>query len=102
MAVDRDRRLVDVAHVFEDAVDEGVELRRRGVADGVRDVYGRGAGVDHAFEHAVDVLPFGARRVHGAELDVLDVAAGAGDHRLRGFEHGLAVLGELVHEVDVG
>src|SRR3989304_3053416 len=51
---------------------------------------------------ALDVLPLVARRIHRAELDVLDVALGARDHRPRHLEHGLAVLGELVHEVDVG
>src|SRR5262249_51057949 len=76
VAVDGDAGLVDVADVVEDAFDELAELFGRGVADGVGDVDGGCAGVDDVFEHAVDVLPLAAGGVHGAELDVFNIALG--------------------------
>ena len=81
VAVDGDHGLVDVGHALEDVADEVGELLRDGVAHGVRDVDGGGAGLDDLLQHLVDVLGLGAAGVHGAELHVGGVALGAGHHR---------------------
>src|SRR5439155_4621138 len=96
-----DARLVDVRHVRLDLVDEVAELLGNRVANGIRNVDGRGAGVDAFRQHAVDVLEFGASGVHRRELDVVAVFLGAGNHRARHLEHSLLVPLELVHDVDI-
>ena len=101
MAVHGDSGLTDVRDVLLDQTDEVAELLGDGVADGVRDVDGRRAGVDALGEHAVDVIEVGAGGVHRRELDVGAVPGGAGDHGAGHLQHGLLVLLELVHDVDV-
>ena len=93
---------VDALDVLEDAVDELGELLRDGVADGVGDVDGGGAGRDALAEETIGEVGVGAGGVHGAELDVGDVALGLGDHLARLLEHFLAAGAELVRDVNVG
>ena len=78
-----------------------LELLRDSVADGVRDVHRRRAGINALLQHPVDELAVGARGIHRAELDVAAVAGSARDHRPGHLEHRLLVLRELVHDVDV-
>ncbi len=101
VAVHREASLIDVRHVLLDGAQRLRELVGDRVADGVRDVYGRGAGVDHFCQHAVDVLRLGASGVHRRELHVLAVALRARHHFPRHLQDSLLVLLQLVHDVDV-
>ena len=102
VAVDGDDRLVDVGHVLLDAADERLELVGDGVAYGIGDVNGCGAGRDALLEQRVDVERVGAGRVHGRELDVGAVLLGPRHGRAGHLPHLVAVLLQLVHHVDVG
>ena len=53
VAVRRDDDVVRARHVLAGCRDQPAELRRRGVADGVRDVQRRRAGLDRDREHLV-------------------------------------------------
>ena len=72
VAVDADRRLA--ADEVDDPPDERAELGRDRVADGVRDVDGRRAGLDDGLVDLEQEVGVGAGGVLGAELD-LGVAA---------------------------
>ena len=102
MAVHRDDGLVDIPDVLVDARDELVELLRRGVAHGVGNVDRGRAGVDGGFEQAVDVVRVAPGGVHRRELDVVAVLLRP-RHVLAGQrQHLLAVLAELVEDVNLG
>ena len=75
VAVDADRRVA--ADEVDDPADERPELRRDRVADGVRDVDRRGAGLDDGLVDLEEEVGVGPRRVLGAELDL-----GVGAERL--------------------
>ena len=97
-----DRAATDALH---DLARELAELGGDGVADGVGDVHGRGAGVDDRLVDAQQEVVVGAARVLGAELD-LGVAAQrlarVADPVDGGREGLLAAHPQLVVEVDVG
>ena len=68
MAVDADRRVA--ADEIDDPPDERAELGRDRVADGVRDVDRRRAGVDDRLVDLEQEVDVGPRRVLGRELDL--------------------------------
>src|SRR3984885_10762238 len=86
---------------FDQAEDRGV-LLGGGVADGVGDVDGGGAGLDGDGDHLEEELGVGAGAVLGGELDVFGKGAGEAD-RLGGLVEGL-VAGDakLALEMKVG
>ena len=102
VAVDADRRLVP--DEIDDALGERRELARDRVADGVRDVDRRCAGLDDGLVDLHEEVGVGARGVLGTELDlgvaaellapVADPAHGLG-------QRGLAIDPELVLQMDV-
>ena len=81
--------------------EELVDLVRRRVADGVREVHGRRAGLDHRGHDRAEVVEVAPRRVLGRELHVVDVPPRAGDRAGRGLESLAARHVELVREVEV-
>ena len=98
----RDDDVVGAGDVLEDAGDEAGELVRDRVSDGVGNVDRGRAGLDHLAQHAADEIDIRARRVHRRELDVAGVLLRPGDHLARLLQHRLAVLAQLVRDVDVG
>ena len=70
VAVGADDRPVDVGHALLERADDRRVLERRRVADGVRDVHRRGAGLDGGLDDLAEEVELGPRGVLGAELDV--------------------------------
>ena len=92
------------ADALDDLAGELAELAGDGVADGVGDVHGRGAGVDDRLVDAQEEVVVGAARVLGAELDLgvtPERLARVADPVDRGRERLLAAHPQLVDEVDV-
>src|SRR5258708_38778195 len=86
---------------FDQAEDRGI-LLGGGVADGVGDVDGGGAGLDGDGDHLEEELGVGAGAVLGGELYVFGEGAGEAD-RLGGLVEGLvAGDAELALEMEVG
>ena len=65
VTVHRQRDLVDAAHVLAQVAEYLAELVRHRVADGVWNVDGGGAGLDHRFDHLGQEIQLGARGVLG-------------------------------------
>ena len=102
VAVDADRGLT--ADEVHDPPGQRPELGRDRVADGVRDVDGRGAGFDDGLVDLQQVVDVGARRVLGAELDLgvaAELLAAVADPADRLGEGRVAIDPQLVLEVDV-
>ena len=70
MAVDADHGAVDPPDPLAEGADDPVHLLGRGVADGVGDVDGRGAGVDRRFHDPTEEVELRASGVLRRELDV--------------------------------
>ena len=102
VTVDGDQRLVDVGHVLLDLAKELAELLRDGVAYGIGDVDGGRPGLNALADHAKDVLRLGAGGVHRGELHVGAVLLGSGHLGAGHLQHLLAVLLQLVKDVDIG
>jgi hypothetical protein len=79
VAMHRDHRLVDVRHAVHQHRDEGAELLRQGVADGVGNVDRAGPRPDRALDAAAQEVVLAARAVLGRPLDVGAQIAGVGD-----------------------
>ena len=95
MAMHREHGLVRVRHALDQRLDEvGVFLRHR-VAHGVRNVHRGRAGLDDGLDDAAQILHLAAGAVFGRPFDVVDLVAGARDHRDRCFEHFLRRLVQL-------
>src|SRR5439155_6044502 len=99
VAVDAEHHAVDAADLGAQVLDDGGEVRRHRVPDGVGDVDGRGARLDGTLHHLDEEVRLRARRVLGGELHVvaalarvLDGAGSDADHlRLRHPQLVLAV-----------
>ena len=70
---------VGVGDVGADLFEERLVLGGRGVADGVGNVDGGGAGLHGDVDHLDEEVDVGAGAVLGGELDVVGVAAGEAD-----------------------
>ena len=84
VAMDREHGLVDVWHPVEEHGDQLCELFRHGVAHGVRDVDGAGAGLDRRLHAAAEEVVLGTRAVLAGPLHIVGELAGiahAVDHR---------------------
>ena len=93
---------VGVGDVGANFFEERLVLGGRGVADGVRDVDGGGAGLDGDVDHLDEEVDVGAGAVLGGELDVVGVAAGEAN-ALADLVDGLGARdAELGLEVQVG
>ena len=102
VAVDRDHHVVRAGNVLQDALDEARKLVGNRVADGIGNVDRGRAGLDHFTQHSPHEINIGAGRIHRRELDVTDIALGPGDHLASLLQDGLAVLAQLVRNVNVG
>ncbi len=87
VAVHGDDGFVDVRHAVIQGGDDAAELVRRGVADGVRDIDGGGAGIDGGFDHAAQIVDRCAAGVFTGELYVVGVVAGTFDRAHRHLQH---------------
>ena len=100
VAVDGEGYAVDAGDIPADVPEHCLEIGGDGVAHGVGDVDGAGAGLDDFLQHPVKVVGVGAGGVHRGEFHVVAVGTGAGDH-IHGHGHYiLAVFAQLVHLVD--
>ena len=85
MAVHGKARLVGIRHPFAQHLDEREIFLRHGIADGVGNVDGGGAGLDRGLDAAAEEIVFGAGAVLARPFDVVGVAARARhlrDHHL--------------------
>src|SRR5581483_5403171 len=89
-------RLVRIAHVLAQVGEQLVDLGRRGVAHGVRNVDGGGAGGDGGAEDFNQEFGFGTQRVFGGEFDVSAVFARMQDGSDGGVQYLLLAHAELV------
>ena len=82
VAVGADDRPLDIGHALLERADHLAVLQRRGVADGIGNVDGGGAGFDGGLDDLAKKVDLGAGGVFGAELDVRAISLGpshAGD-----------------------
>ena len=87
VAMHREHGALDARHVRAQIADALEHLRRRRVADRVRNIQRAGAGVEHGAEHFGEVVGLGADRVFGGEFDVVAQLARAADRGDRGVDH---------------
>ncbi len=86
-----------------DVLDQGAEVPRDAVADGVGDVQRGGAGVDRGLQHLEHEVQRGAGGVLGAELDVAGVLGGPGHAAAGGGQHlGPVHLQHVLHVLGAG
>src|SRR5262249_16895581 len=101
VAVDADRRAVDVRHAGFERLNDVRVFGRDRVADRVRDVDDRRPFVNQLCDDLTEVIPVAARRVFRGELDVVGKAP-RHPHGLTGhLQYLLAALLELVLQVNV-
>ncbi len=99
VAVHRDDRVLDAAHVLAETGDERAELLGIGVAGGVGDVDDGRARGDDRLDHAVEVGRHGSGGVLGVELDVLDEGSGELDRRDGALDRLVLADAQLVAQV---
>ena len=75
VAVGRDDDLVHARHARPEHRDEIEIFLRQRVADGIRNIDRRGAGLDRRFADPAEIIVLGACRIHRAPLDIVGVAA---------------------------
>ena len=102
VAVGGEDDVFDAGDAGADGAEDGVVLGGGGVADGVGDVDGGGAGLDGDGDHLDEEVEVGAGAVFGGELDVVDEGAGEADGLGDAVEGLLAGDLELGFEVEVG
>jgi len=102
MAVDADHRLRDIRHILEYAVDELAELGGKRVAHGVSDIHRGGARLYHSFQHPVKEFRIRARRIHGGELNVVEVFFGPRHHGPGQLQNVFLAFLQLVGQVHAG
>ena len=101
MAVHGEDGALGARHALAQEADQRRVLLGLRVADRVRDVERRGAGLERDAEDLDQVVPIRARGVLGRELDVVAVAARLAHRAVDLGEHLLAAHAQLVLEVDV-
>ena len=91
---------VDIRDAIVQAGNDVRELERHGVADGVRDINRRGAGVDGGFYHARQIGDRRTARIFTGEFDVVGIISCAFNHidcALDDLIQGATQLGGDVH-----
>src|SRR5580698_5326254 len=96
VAVDREHGLVGVRHPLDQRANEAGVFLWHGVTDGIGNIDRGGAGLDHGFHDAAQVIHLRARAVFRRAFDVVRVGARqAGDNGVLGaprdLAHGLEV-----------
>ena len=100
MGVHGDDGFVDIRDAIVQAGNDTGELKRHGIADGVRDINRGGAGVDGGFDHARQIGDRRTARIFTGEFDVVGIVACAFDHidcALNDLIQGATQLGGDVH-----
>ena len=95
MAMGREDHRAGIGHPLDQHADQGAELLRRGVADRVGDVDGRGPRLDRRLDHPAEEIVLGAGGVHRRPLDVVGVVARPRHRRDHPLMHLLLVELEL-------
>ena len=99
VAVHAEDGLVAVGRVLDDVADEVGEFLRLGIAHGVGQVDGGGAGLDGGLHHAAEEVTFGTGGVLGGELHVVGVPGAAAHPGFDHLQHHFGVLAQLVLHV---
>ena len=100
MAMDGEDRLVRVRNALAQLPDGPAELIRQAVADRVRNIQRRGAGVDNRFENPAQKILFGTPGVLRGKLDIVRILPGALDRLDRVFDDLLRRHAEFQLHVD--
>ena len=87
VGVDGDNCFINIWHAVIQAGDDVGELKRHGVADGVRDVDGFRARVDGGFHNARQVFDWRTARIFTGEFNVIGIVACALNHVDRALNH---------------
>ncbi len=96
----RENRLIRTRHALAHGAEHLVVFLGRRVADRVGQVDRRRASLDGGFHAAAEIVDAGARRVHGAPLDILDQVARPRNRGRDDLEHLGFALAHLVREMD--
>ena len=96
VAVHGEDRLLRARHLLHHVAEHLEVFLRRGVAHGIRQVDGGGAGLQRRLHAAAQIVELGARGVLGRPLHVLDPVAGSGDLEVHELQHLLGRLLQLV------
>ena len=100
MGMHGDDGFINIWHAIVQTGDDAGELKRHGVADGVRDVDGSGSGINRGFHYTGQIVNRRAACIFTGEFDVISVVTRAFDHIHRTFNHFIqrtAQLGRNVH-----
>ena len=81
VAMRGEARLVGIRHALAQHLDQGEIFLRHGIADGVGNVDGGGAGIDRGLDAAAEEIVLGAGAVLARPFDVVGVVARARDLR---------------------
>ncbi len=100
VAMGREDHLVGAGDALDDRAEHRLVLGRDGVAHGIGQVDGGGAGLDGELDAAGQVIDRGAGRVHGRPLDIVDEVARLRDGGRDDLEHLLLGLAHLVRQMD--
>ena len=100
VAVGGEDHPVGIGHALAHGAEHAGVFLRRGVADGVGQVDGRGAGLDRRVDALAQVVDAGAGGIHRRPLDVLDEVARAGNGRRNDLQHLGLGLAHLVRQMD--
>ena len=89
----RNPRLVDVWHFMHQLADDLAKFVRNGVAHGVWDIDGAGAGFNRRLNDATQIINRSAARIFTGKLDIVGIAAcvlNTSDRLVRGFSESFA------------
>ena len=102
MAMGAENHAIRVRHAADDVAEELADFVGNRVADRVRQIDGRGAGVDHRLDDAAQEIAVAPRRVFRRELDVRRVRPRLLHGRDGRLEAGLARHAQFVGEMKIG
>ena len=100
MAVDRNNRLIDIFHMLFEIADKSTVLRRLAVSHGIRNIDGRGTGIDNRLHHLCQKRRLAAGRILRRELHILRQGCGIPDTGNRHLQNLFRRFAELVFHVN--
>ncbi|SAQ32875.1 Uncharacterised protein [Klebsiella oxytoca] len=99
MGMDGDNGFIDIGNVFVQAGYDIGEFERHGVADGIRDIDGRCAGIYRGFDDAGQIGNRRTASIFTGKLNVVSVVAGALNHIDSAFNHFIQITAQLGRDV---
>jgi len=100
MAVHREHRLVAVRNALDQLADGVTELLGNGVADGVGNIDGAGAGIDDLLDNPAEKIDFRAAGILAGEFNIGTQVAGVFHCLHRRFDHFVRLHPQLVLHMD--